>query len=72
MIVYTLETKKREMAMRMRFHPIHLAKCLRENNDPLEAIKIDLLHLKCRLTINTKCAVLLHVTKGVSWCHKKS
>ena len=58
--------------MRMSFHPKHLAKCLKENNDPFEAIKIDLLHLKCRLTINTKCTVLLWVTKGVSWYHIKS
>ena len=32
--------------MEMSFHRKHLAKCLKGNNDPFEALRIDLLHDK--------------------------
>ena len=45
--------------MEMSFHQKHLAKCLKGNNDPFEALTIDLLHPKSRWTINTKCSFIV-------------
>lgn len=51
-----LKTIKREMVMKLSFDPKDLNKCLTKNNDPLEAVLLDLLHLRSRSTMNSKCA----------------
>lgn len=55
--------------MKTSFYSKYLVKCLKKNKDPLEADMLDLLGLRSRSTMNTKCTVVLCVTKRAPWCH---
>ena len=50
--------------MKMNFDPKDMDKCLTKNNDTFEAVLLELLHLRSRLTMNSKCTDLVCVIHG--------
>lgn len=55
--------------MKISFYPKYLVICVKKNKDPLAADILALLGLRNRSTMNTKCTVVLCVTKRAPWCH---